>query len=114
MVLKLSETFGLDDVRRKAARNLRDKFFAGDPIKALLCAKENALDDWIEPLIKKIVDEKRNLSEEELESVGISLAMKIAYARGAAGSPIQEVAGPFSNLGLPTGGGKKKGKRGKQ
>jgi len=113
-VLKLSEAFKLDDVRQKAARNLKEKFFAGDPVKALLCAKENALDDWIDPLIKKIVDTKRSLTPEELTNVGIPLAMKIAWAQGAAGSPIPETpTTPIEVSASPSvgGGKKKKGRR---
>ncbi|KAF9445061.1 hypothetical protein P691DRAFT_785722 [Macrolepiota fuliginosa MF-IS2] len=111
-VLKLSEAFRLDDVRQKAARNLKENFFAGDPVKALLCAKENALDDWIDPLIKKIVEAKRSLTPEELNDVGIPLAMKIAWAQGAAGSPIPETpTSPAEVSASPSIGKKKRGKK---
>jgi hypothetical protein len=83
-VLKLSQTFGMDDLRQKAARNLKDIYFAGDPVEALLCAKENKLDDWIAPLIDKIVQRKRDLTQEELGKLDTQLAMKIGLALGAA------------------------------
>lgn len=89
-VLRLSKIFRLDDVRQKAARNLKDIFFAGDLVEALMCAKENNLEDWIEPLSNKIVSQKRALSDVELEKVGTKIAMKIAHAHGAAGSPMPE------------------------
>ncbi|KAJ3573848.1 hypothetical protein NP233_g2180 [Leucocoprinus birnbaumii] len=91
-VLRLSKIFGMDDVSQKAARNLKDIFFAGDPVDGLTCAKENKLDDWIAPLINKIVQKKRELTEEELEKVGVPLAMKIAWALGKAGTPMRESA----------------------
>jgi len=78
----------MDDVRRKAVRNLKDDFFAKDPIDALICARQNRLDDWTEPLIKKIVEMGRNLTEDELEKVGAPTAIKIAWALGAAGTPM--------------------------
>ncbi|KAF5354752.1 hypothetical protein D9756_005647 [Leucocoprinus leucothites] len=123
-VLKLSKIFGMDEVRQKAARNLKGIFFAGDPIDALICARENKLDDWISPLIDKIVQRKRELTEDELESVGTFLAMKIAWALGAAGAPMREKAGfefkepissssssPVTPSTLVPGGMKKKGKK---
>jgi len=107
-VLALSETLGLDDVRQNAARNLKDIIFAGDPFEALLCAQKNHLDEWITPLIDIIVKTERNLSDEELAKVGMSMAIKIAWAQGKAGSPIQETSGSPS-VNLPNKG-KKKGK----
>jgi hypothetical protein len=83
-VFKLSQTFGLDDLRVKAAYNLKDMFFNGDPVEGLLRAKENSLDDWIEPLIEKIVQTKKDLTEEEVGKMGITLAMRVARAQGAA------------------------------
>jgi hypothetical protein len=74
----------MEDARAKAASNLKDSFFAGDPVNALLCAKENSLDDWFAPLIDKIVQENRDLTEDELSKIGIALAMRIARAQGAA------------------------------
>jgi hypothetical protein len=85
IVLRLSKIFRLDDVRQKAARNLKDIFFAGDLVEALMCAKENDFKHWIGPLANKIVSQKRALNEAELERVGTKIAMKIAYAQGAAG-----------------------------
>ncbi|KAF7782845.1 hypothetical protein Agabi119p4_2221 [Agaricus bisporus var. burnettii] len=83
-VLRLSKLFQLDEVRQKAARNLKNIFFDGDLVEALLCAKENKLEDWIEPLVDKIVSQERELSDEESERVGTKIAMKIARAQGAA------------------------------
>jgi len=87
-VLKLSENFGMDDLRRKAVRNLKDFFFAKDPIDALICARQNRLDNWTEPLIEKIVEMRRELTEDELKKVGTPTAYKIAWALGAAGIPM--------------------------
>lgn len=69
---------------------MKSLFFAGDPVDALLCAKENNLEDWIEPLVNTIVGQKRELSDEELENIGTRIAMKIAWAQGAASSPLPE------------------------
>lgn len=74
----------MEDVRAKAASNLKDSFFAGDPVVALLCAKENGLDDWIAPLIKGIVEENRALSRDVLNGIGVDLVMKIGRAQGMA------------------------------
>jgi hypothetical protein len=41
---------------------------------------------WIEPLVKKVVSQRRDLSEEELEKIGTKIATKIAWAQGAASS----------------------------
>ncbi|KAJ3562239.1 hypothetical protein NP233_g9701 [Leucocoprinus birnbaumii] len=111
-VLRLSKIFGMDDVSQKAARNLKDIFFAGDPVDGLICAKENKLDDWIAPLINKIVQKKKELTEEELEKVGVPLAMKIAWALGKAGAPMGELAGSDSASPPPSASspGGKKGK----
>jgi len=106
-VLELSQIFGMDDVRQKAARNLRDIFFAKDPVDALICARRNKLDEWMEPLIQKIVDRRRELTQDELEKVGAPIAIKIAYALGAAGAPMSTDSSDSSPLTYS----KKKGKK---
>jgi hypothetical protein len=100
-VLRLSKIFRLDDVRQNAAKNLKDIFFAGDLFEALLCAKENNLDDWIEPLVKKFGSQRRDLSEEELENFGTKIATKVAWAQGAASSHRSSSWGSQSLFGAP-------------
>ena len=78
----------MEDVRQKAVRNLKDFFFDKDPIDALICARQNRLDEWTEPLIEKIVEMRRELTRDELEKVGTPTAIKIAWALGAAGTPM--------------------------
>ncbi len=103
-VLALSETLGLDDVQQKAARNLKDMIFAGDPIEALLCAQKYHLDEWVAPLIDIIVKTKREISDEEYAELGMPMSRKITYAQGAADAQEE----PSPNL---SARGKKKGKR---
>ena len=106
-VLKLSENFGMDDIRQKAVRNLKD-FFAKDPIDALICARQNGLDEWTEPLIEKIVEMRREPTKDELEKVGTPLAIKIAWALGAAGTPMS-LDSPGNGPSRKRGKAKKKG-----
>ena len=95
----------MDDIRRKAVRNLKDFFFAKDPIDALICARQNRLDNWTEPLIEKIVEIRRELTEDELKKVGTPTAYKIAWALGAAGIPMSldslSAPMPFNLPGTP-------------
>jgi len=111
----------MDDIRRKAVRNLKDFFFAKDPIDALICARQNRLDDWTEPLIEKIVEMRRELTQDELKKVGTPTAYKIAWALGAAGIPMSldspsapmpfNLPGTPMSLGLKSSKKKKKGKK---
>jgi hypothetical protein len=104
-VLRLGKVFRLDDVTQKAARNLKDIFFAGDLVEALICAKENNFDDWIQPLVGKIVSRRRYLNELELEKIGMKIVIKIAWAQGATGITMPE---PPKDVGK---GKMKKGKK---
>jgi len=123
----------MDDIRRKAVRNLKDFFFAKDPIDALICARQNRLDDWTEPLIEKIVEMRRELTQDELKKVGTPTAYKIAWALGAAGIPMSldspsapmpfnlpgtpmpfNFSGTPMSLGLPIKSSSKKKKKGKK
>jgi len=123
----------MDIVRQKAVRNLKDFFFAKDPIDALICARQNRLDDWTEPLIKKIVEMRRELTEDELEKVGTPAAYKIVWALGAADIPMSldspsapmplnfpgtpmsfNLFGTPMSLGLPATSPSKKKKKGKK
>ncbi len=100
----MSETLGLDDVHQKAIRNLKDMFFAGDPVEALLCAQKYHLDEWVAPLIDIIVKTKREISDEAYAKLGTPMSLKIIYAQGAADAQEQ----PSPNL---YARGKNKGKR---